>query len=73
MTVFEVLNLRYEFEEIVLNFRIPGDRKHGTLDNFKWFSANAEARNKKLPNYGRALEIANTVTASEKERKRKKK
>lgn len=38
MTVFEILNLRYEFEELVRKMRLPKDRKAGVLPNLLWMS-----------------------------------
>lgn len=61
MTVFEILNMRYEFEEITLNLRVPGDRKPGTLDNMKWFLDNGYEKNKRKPGVKRATEIARTI------------
>lgn len=72
MTVFEVLNLRSEYEDLTLNLRVPGDKKPGTLSNMQWFIKNAEQRNKRKGDFPRALEIAKCVVEHEKNRKKKK-
>ena len=72
MSVFEILSLRSEFEEIVLNYRVPGERKPGTLRNLKWFTKYASEKNARKPDFSRALEIAKTIVQHEKDRKSKK-
>lgn len=69
MTVFEVLNLRYEFEELVRKLRLPRDRKEGTLDTMTWLLSPKNRWNvNKDQNASRILEICETVVENEKTR-----
>jgi hypothetical protein len=60
MNVFVMLGLRSEFEELVLNFRIPGNRKAGTILNLSWFLSNDDVRdgNERKVGYNRARQLA---------------
>ena len=73
MTVFDILNLRSEYEEIVLNYKVPGDKKPGTLDNLQWFIDNGRAKNSRRKGFARAMEIANEIVNHEINRKKVKK
>lgn len=69
MTVFDVLNLRYEFEELVRKLRLPRNRKAGTLDTMTWLLQPKNRWNvSKDPNESRILEICETVVEYEKTR-----
>jgi hypothetical protein len=72
MNVFEVLNLRSEYEEIVLNYKVPGDKKPGTISNLKWFIQNGTKGNRFRAGFDRATEIAKTIVSDEKGRKKRK-
>ncbi len=61
MNVFEMLMLRTEFEEIVHNYKVPGDKKQGTLDTFKWFLESGASRNRFRDGFKRAEEICNMI------------
>lgn len=58
MTIFEALVLRSEYEAIVSGFKIPAERKSGTLDNLQWFLEQGFRKNRFRPNFERAQEIA---------------
>lgn len=59
LSVFEMLNLRYEFEELVRGFKfVPKD---GTIDNIKLFIESGHRGNRFRDGYDRALEIANVI------------
>jgi len=73
INIFEILLLRSEFEEITLNYKIPGARKPGILNNLKWFVANAHQRNRRKAGFKRAKEIATMIIDNEVNRKRTKK
>lgn len=72
MNVFEILSLRSEFEDLVLNMRVPGPRKAGTLENLSWFIEHGTERNQKFNGITRALEIARTIVEHERCRKKRK-
>lgn len=59
LSVFEMLNLRYEFEELIRGFKfVPKD---GRIDNIKLFIENGHKGNRFRDGYDRALEIANII------------
>lgn len=68
MNVFEILFLRYEYEEIVVNFKIPGQVKHGTLDSMKEFLETGAQKNRFRDGYNRAKEICNLILDNEAKR-----
>ena len=70
MTLFEMLTLRSEFEDITLNYKIPGSRKAGTLSNLKWFVSNAHEKNRRREGFKRAIEIATLIVENETARKK---
>lgn len=59
LSVFELLSLRYEWEEIVMNFKFTN--KNGTIDNLKAFLENGYKGNRFRPGYDRALDIAQKI------------
>jgi hypothetical protein len=62
MTVFELLNLRYEWEELVRDYKFVG--KQGTLDNLEQFKNAGYKSNRFRPGFERALEITETILKS---------
>lgn len=65
MTIFEYLNLRSDFEDLAVDFKIPGNRKSGTLENLKWFIDNAAPKNRFREGFETALGIATQVVYAE--------
>ena len=61
MSVFEYLNLRYEWEEIVQGFMLEDEMKHGTLDNIRCFILDGSKGNRFRKGFDRAIEIANEI------------
>ncbi len=59
MTVFELMMLRSEWEEIARNFR--NVNQNGTLDSLEQFIARGAVRNRFRDGFDRALEIANII------------
>ena len=69
MNIFEILNLRYEFEEIVRNYKVnSGINKHGTLDSMKDFLETAGKRNIFKDGFFRAEEICKMIVDHEEKR-----
>jgi len=62
MSIAEILNLRFQFEEIVKSLEIPHNRQDGILDNIKWFKHNGNKKNRFRPGYQQAIEISNKIT-----------
>ena len=59
--LFELLQLRYEWEELARSFKL-GD-KSGHLDNLKRFVQAGHKANRFREGYARAVEIANLIIA----------
>lgn len=58
MNIFEMLNLRYEYEEIIRQY--PTDQD-STISGMKAFIQTGAKRNRFRPGFDRAIEIANTI------------
>jgi len=61
MNIFEILTLRSEYMELVLNMRVPGEYKEGTLEGLTWFLDEGVSKNKRFKGTKRAAEIAKTI------------
>lgn len=61
MSVFELLMLRYQWEEIVKDFMLPEAAKHGTVDNLQWFITNGAKANRFRKGYKETVEIAEKI------------
>jgi hypothetical protein len=65
MTVFEYLNLRTEWEDIVRKFKFPkGEahrKQHGTIVNMKFFYHHGMSSNRFREGFDRAVEICEEV------------
>jgi hypothetical protein len=59
MTVFELMMLRYEWEEIARGFR--NVNQNGTLDSLQQFLDRGAVRNRFRDGFDRATEIANII------------
>jgi hypothetical protein len=59
MTVFELMMLRYEWEEIARSFR--NVNQNGTLDSLQQFLDRGAVRNRFRDGFDRATEIANII------------
>lgn len=59
MTVFELLELRFEWEELARYFR--NTPQQGTLDNLQTFIDTGHKANRFRDGYARAVEIANII------------
>ena len=58
-SIFEILNLRSEYEEIVRHFSLPSP--HSDIDSIYWFLENGHRSNSLRNDYGRAREIATII------------
>lgn len=59
MTLFEYLNLRSQWEDIVKDFKLP--IYSGTTYGLNWFLKNGHGSNSLRPGYDRAREIAQHI------------
>lgn len=60
MTVFELMMLRSEWEDLARNFR--NINQQGTLDSLEQFLASGATRNRFREGFDRAVEIATIIT-----------
>lgn len=60
LSVFELMMLRSEWEDIARNFR--NINQHGTLDSLEQFLATGVSRNRFRDGFERAVEIATIIT-----------
>lgn len=56
--VFELLNLRYQWEELAKDLTLPVAGKEGTIDNIQWFIKTGAKGNRFRKGYQEALNIA---------------
>lgn len=60
-TVFELLDLRYQWEEIVRDFKMDDKRKVGILDNLQWFIENGATGNRFRNGYVESQNLARSI------------
>lgn len=58
-SIFEILNLRSEYEQIVRNFSLPS--RESDIDSIRWFLEHGRKSNSLRNDYGRAREIATII------------
>jgi hypothetical protein len=61
MTVFDMLNLRFNWEELVKDYKLEEPRKQGTIDNLKYFLEHGLVGNRFRSGYDDAVKIAQNI------------
>lgn len=61
ISVFDYLNLRTDWEDLVKDFQMDEHRKHGTIANIKWFIEYGLIGNRFRKGCDEAMEIAETI------------
>jgi len=61
MHVFDLLNLRYQWEEIVRDYKMDDKRKTGIIDNLQWYIDNGTTGNRFRTGYKESCEIAKEI------------
>lgn len=59
MSIFEILNLRTQWEQLVEDFKM--NEKEGTIYNIKWFINNGHENNRFRNGFNEAMEIARII------------
>ena len=59
MNVFEYMEQRFHWEELVKDFKLPSH--DGTIDNLQWFIENGEKRNRFRENFRLAMDMARDI------------
>ena len=59
LSVFEILNLRTEWEELARGF--VGVNQNGTIDSLREFVSNGHKKNRFRPGFNEAIDIAETI------------
>lgn len=60
MTLFNILNLRFNWERLTSKYKMDVDNT-GTINNLEWFIKNGSVNNRFRPGFDEALNIANTI------------
>jgi len=60
-SIAQLLNLRFQYESIILNFEIPENRKSSCINNIKWFTKNGHVNNRFRKGYQDCADICNTI------------
>tara|TARA_B100001250_G_C19269477_1_gene558431 strand:- start:104 stop:367 length:264 start_codon:yes stop_codon:yes gene_type:complete len=55
------LNKRYQWEEMVAKFNLPGEREQGTINNLKWFVKNGHKANSLRNGFKDAKKLAEEI------------
>ena len=66
--VFELLNLRTRWEEIVHEYKLDKSRREGIVENLEWFIDNGAKSNRFRPHFDEAIEIAKTIVENANEK-----
>jgi len=61
ITIFEILNLRFQFQENARRLKLPPKVLEGDITSVEWFVKNGYKYNRFKPNYNETLEIANNI------------
>lgn len=61
MHVFDLLNLRFQWEEIVRDYKMDDKRKVGIIDNLQWYIDNGATGNRFRSGYKESCEIAKEI------------
>ena len=59
MTIFEILTIRSQWENYVINYKL--ESYSGTIDNLKYFLENGRKDNRFRANFDKAYKIAETI------------
>lgn len=59
MNVFEYMELRYQWEELVRGYKLPNH--NGTIDNLSWFIQNGAKSNRFRDNFTQAMDKAKYI------------
>jgi len=59
MTLFSMLSFRYQWEEIVKDFKL--EDINGTIDNLEYFIKNGAKGNRFRNNFNEAMNLAETI------------
>ena len=61
MNIFEFLNKRSLFEDLVRSMNIPDERKQGTIENLRWFDKYGYKKNRFHEDFQEANDLAQTM------------
>jgi len=60
-SIFDLLNKRFEFSELVKDLNVPEHIIEGDINSLRWFVHNGHKSNRFKENYEEALSIAKTI------------
>lgn len=61
MSVFDLLNLRFQWETLVSDYKLDESRKQGTIDNLRFFVNHGLVGNRFRSGFDEAVAIADTI------------
>lgn len=61
MSVFDLLNLRFQWETLVSDYKLEESRKQGTIDNLRFFVNHGLVGNRFRSGFDEAVAIADTI------------
>lgn len=61
ISLFTLLDMRYQWEELVRNYKIADDRKAGTLDNLEWYIKNGITNNRFREGFAESVSLAKVI------------
>jgi len=59
--VFELLDLRFQWEEIVRDYKMDDKRKSGVVDNLQWYIDNGATGNRFRSGYKESQDLARSI------------
>ncbi len=60
-SVADILNPRYNFEELLRNFDIPEDKRSSDINSLEWFKRYGNRKNRFRDGYKEAIDICNEI------------
>lgn len=61
LSLAEVLNLRFKYENLCISFDIPNNRMSGCINNIKWFKDSGHVKNRSKRGYEECLMICDRI------------
>jgi hypothetical protein len=58
MNVFEYMELRFQWEETVREYKMDSSRKDGTVENLQWYIENGASKNRFRNGFKESHDIA---------------
>ena len=60
-SVAEILNWRYQYEELIRNFEIPEVKRSSVINSLKWFKRYGNRKNRFRDGYDEAIHLCTKI------------